>query len=96
MTENQSKNLVEGIKIENKKRPEAITILFTLIEDQQHYYDFKLRSVGPLFAKVFDRLMAFTFFAEKDLEPLVGQNCKTQASIIKKDYLCILYILRSI
>ena len=83
-TESKSRKLVKKIKIENKKREEAIAIAFTLIEDEQQFYDFKLRSVGPAFANASDRLIVFSFFAEKDLDPLVRQIRKNQASIFRR------------
>ena len=50
--------------------------LFTLTEDQEQCYDFKLRSVGPSFAIAIDRLLAQSSIAVKVLDPLLDKIVK--------------------
>ena len=64
-------------KVENRKRTETTMFPFTLTEDHQCYYIFKLKSLGPSFANVIIRITVFDLFAEDDLDPLVREICRT-------------------
>ena len=71
-----------NIKIlETRKRAEAITNLSKLSEGQQRYLISKSKNVGSSFANAFVRVTTYDFSPEDNVETLVGEICRTYASM---------------
>ena len=80
---NQLSNRVRMIKMKTKKT-EPIINPFTVTEDQQHPYVVQLKYAGPLFSNSHIKTTPYDYFAEKDFDPLLRDNCRTYAIIIRR------------